>query len=612
MSGLVGWIDFRHDLGTQESVIHAMTNTMQSRGPDAKGIWISRNAALGHRALTVSGLPAEQPLQERIGTETVAVAVAGDIYNLPELAREIEGAGGLLKTGGSPEVLLQAYLLWGDRFVDRVNGVFGFAIWDGRTQKVLLGRDRLGIKPLYYYEYPGGILFASVPKGIMANPRFKARLDLHALPIALQPRLAMPGETPLAGLREVPPGHVLTYAESGLTRRRYWRLTSEPHHDSFDDTARRVRDLLDDVVGRQLTSAGPLSAMLSGGVDSTSIAALAVRRLRQDDADRTLDTYCIQFESDPAHFVATELRPDVDAPYAAAAADFIGSRHHTLTATVHDLLDVVRATRSARDLPGWGQFDASMYLLFRQIRNSSAVALTGEAADEVFGGYPYFFKQDVVERARFPWLGDGPRLSRYLSPELTALIKPEEDERARYSQLMSDVPRLPGEDAENARMREIFYLGLSGPLAVILDRKERMSASLGLDVRVPFCDHRLVEYAWNVPWAMKSKGGVKGLLKAAMADVLPPGTVNRKKSAYPHVQNPSYDRTLIREALWIVNDKASPLAGLFDTAGMNGLIRQISANAIRSELPGGSNQAALLIQLVELHNWVHEYGVSLG
>lgn len=611
VSGLVGWVDFRQDLSREESVIQGMTDSMQNRGPDGKGTWVSRSAVLGHRDLATSPVHGEQPLEFRVGESSVTVTVAGSIYNRRDLAADIEGAGGTLRNQADAELFLQAYLLWGNRFVERVNGVFGFAIWDGRTQRVVLGRDRVGIKPLYYYEYAGGIVFASVPKGIMANPRFTARLDPHALPIALQPRLALPGETPLAGLREVPPGHVLTYTESGLTRDRYWQLTSEPHSDSFDETAHHVRELLEDAVGRQMTTDGSLGAMLSGGVDSTSVAALAMARLRGIAPGRALDTYCVQFESDPAHFVATELRPDVDAPYAAAAAEFMGTRHHTLTATVEDLLDAIPATRRARDLPGWGQFDASMYLLFREIQGNSAVALTGEAADEVFGGYPYFSKQDVIERQDFPWLGDGPKLSRYLSPELTSLVNPEEDERARYSQLISQVPRLPGEDAEDARMREIFYLGLSGPLSVILDRKERMSASVGLDVRVPFCDHRLLEYVWNVPWSMKSQGGVKGLLKAAMADVLPPSTVNRKKSAYPHVQNPTYDQTLIRAATWIVNNSASPLAEMFDAARLNRLIGQISNNAVKAELPGGSNQAALLIQLVELHKWVDEYGVSL-
>ncbi|MFI6105987.1 asparagine synthase (glutamine-hydrolyzing) [Streptomyces sp. NPDC051310] len=611
MSGLVGWVDFHHDLSTEEPVVHAMTDSMRNRGPDTKGTWVSRTAALGHRDLLTTAVHGEQPFTARIGEHPVTVAVAGTLYNRREIAAGIEAAGGNPGERTDAELFLQAYLLWGNRFVERVDGDFGFAVWDGRTERLVLGRDRVGIKPLYYYAYDGGIVFASVPKGITANPRFTARLDLRALPVALQPRLALPGETPLLGLYEVPPGHVLTYTRSGLAKDRYWQLTSAPHGDSFEATARRVRELLEDAVERRTATDGPLGAMLSGGVDSTSVAALAVRRLRRTGSGRELDTYCVQFASDPDHFVATELRPDVDAPYAAAAAAFMGSRHHTLTATVEDLLDVIPDTRRARDLPGWGQFDASMYLLFREMRGNGTVALTGEAADEVFGGYPYFFKQDVVGRRHFPWLGDGPKLSRYLSPELTALVDPEEDERARYSEIVAQVPRLDGEDPENARMREVFHLGLAGPLSVILDRKERMSSHNGLDVRVPFCDHRLLEYVWNVPWSLKSRGGVKGLLKAAMADVLPPDTVHRRKSAYPHVQNPEYDRTLVRAASWIANDAASPLAGLFDTARLNGLIEQIRNNAIDAELPGGSNQAALLIQLVELHTWVDEYGVSL-
>jgi asparagine synthase (glutamine-hydrolysing)/putative beta-lactam synthetase len=612
MSGLVGWIDFRRDLVKYEEVIHAMTDTMRERGPDTKGVWISCNAALGHRGLSTAGpVNGTQPLRLETGRGTVVVAHTGEIYNSRDLARDIESSGEALRTGSTAELLGHAFLLWGSEFVTRVNGAFSFAIWDVRAQRLVLGRDRMGVKPLYYCEHSDGVLFASEPKGIMANPLFEARLDITSLPIVLQPRLALPGETPLAGLAEVPPATVVTCAEAGLSRRRYWRLTSRPHHDSFDETARHVRHLLEDTVGRQLATGVPLGAMLSGGIDSTSVAALAMRALREEAPDRALETYCVQFESDPAHWVATELRPDIDAPYAAAAAEFIGSRHTTLTATTQDLLDAIPATRRARDLPGWGQFDASMYLLFQRMRSGCTVALTGEAADEVFGGYPYFFKQDLIRGGHFPWLGNGPKLSDYLSPEITSLVDPEEDERARYSQLISQVPRLPGEDAENARMREMFFLGLSGPLAVILDRKERMSMSVGLDVRVPFCDHRLVEYVWNVPWSMKSRGGVKGLLKAAMADLLPASTVNRKKSAYPHVQNPEYDQTLIREASWIVNDKASSLGWMFDTERMNGLIQRIAADELNSELPGGSNPAALLIQLVEMRNWVDTYKVSV-
>ncbi|GAA3753217.1 asparagine synthase (glutamine-hydrolyzing) [Salinactinospora qingdaonensis] len=612
MSGLVGWIDLQRDLSRHGDVVHAMTERMRNRGPDGKGTWLSPHAALGHRELATSGVPAhEQPLCVETNAGPVTATHIGRFDNADELRRDIESAGGIVRNGTDTELLLHAFLLWGTDLLDRVHGGFAFAIWDGRTRQLFLARDRLGVKPLYYFAYPGGLLFGSEPKAIMANPHFEARLDLHALPIVLQPRLAMPGETPLAGLHEVPPAHVLTYSQAGLSHRRYWELTSHPHPHSFEKTARHVRELLEEIIGRQLSTAAPMGAMLSGGIDSTSVAALAMQALGHRAPDSDLATYCVRFENDAEPFVATELRPDVDAPYASAAAEFLGTRHTTLSATTHDLLEVIPETRRARDLPGWGQFDASMYLLFQRMRRDCTVALTGEAADEVFGGYPYFFKPEVLQRNRFPWLGDGPKLVDFLSPELTALVKPEEDERERYAQLLARVPRLPGEDAENARMREVFFLGLAGPLSVILDRKERMSMALGLDVRVPFCDHRLLEYVWNVPWQLKCTGGVKGLLKAAMADVLPQATLQRKKSAYPHVQHSEYDRMLIRQASWIVNDSQSRLAWMFDTERFNELIRRISANELNSELPGGSNQAGLLIQLVEMHNWVDEYQVSV-
>jgi asparagine synthase (glutamine-hydrolysing) len=613
VSSLVGWVDFQRDLSRQQNTVRSMAETMRKRGPDVGGTWVSLHAALGFRGFsTGEAIDDNPPMRVDTGDGTVAVALVGHIYNAPELRREIEAAGGLFRTGSDAEVLLWAFLTWDDHCIDRLDGMFGFSVWDGRRRRLLLGRDRLGMKPLYYYDYPGGLLFASEPKGILANPLFTPRLDVRALPIVLQPRLALPGETPLVGLHEVPPAHALIFSEQGLSQRRYWQLASVPHLDSWEQTTARVRELMTNIVRRQVPTSVPCGAMLSGGVDSTSVASLAARLLRKRSSDQTLATFCVQFASDRAHFVPTELRPDVDAPYAAAAAGILGTSHTTLTLTTEDLAAAVPATRQARDLPGWGQFDASMFLLFQEMRRHCAVALTGEAADEIFGGYPYFFDSELINRDHFPWLGDGPRLSDFLTPELRAEINPREDERARYSQLRSAVPRLPGEDPENARMREIFYFGLAGPLAVILDRKERMSMAHGLEIRVPFCDHRLIEYVWNVPWRMKSAGGVKGLLKAALADVIPPGTMSRKKSAYPHVQSPQYDEALLTEATRIVNYREGSVAAMFDRPRLAALIERIRANELRSRLPGGASAAQLMLPIVELQTWIDDYRVSLA
>lgn len=619
MGGLVGWVDFRGGLAGQEKLLRRMTATLAHRGPDGQDVWLSDHAGLGHCHLAVDEAQgAAQPmcLDAGDGEALVAGVQTGALYNHEELRRDLEQRGSRFSGRSATEVLLRAYRQWGADVVDRLEGMFAFAIWDAGRRRLLLGRDRFGMKPLYYHALPGGLLFASEPKGIMAHPGFTPRLDLDRLPMVLQPRLALPGETPLAGLQELPAAHLLTVTGAGTATRRYWRLVSEPHGDDFAATAGRVRGLLEDSVARQVGAGAALGAMLSGGIDSTSVAALASATRWRARPDASLSTFCLRFGGDAAHFQPTELRPDVDAPFAAEAAAFLGCRHESVTADASDLLAVIPATRRARDLPGWGQFDASMYLLFRQMRRDCKVVLTGEAADEVFGGYPHFFKPEVLKAPGFPWMGDGPKLSACLSPELTARLDPVADEAARLDAVLADVPRLAGEDPAEARMREVLYCGMAGPLSVILDRKDRMSMAHGLEVRAPFCDHQLVQYVWNVPWAMKARGGVKGLLKAAVRDLLPESTLTRKKSAYPHVQDPAYDRALLREAHRLANDPGSVIAGLFDTGRLNGLIAAVGhdpAGAMRARaFPGGSSAPHLLIQLVELGRWVEDYRVSLG
>lgn len=622
MSAIVGWVDHLRDLAARHGLLAAMTDRLAARGPHGGGIWLSAACGLGLRRLAsgAAGARSLRPLIGRVPGGEVAAVMAGAFDNREELARDLAARGAALPGMDWPPdddtaLLLAALLAFGPQAGERFDGAFAGAVWHGPSRRLHLLRDRFGVRPLYLHAYDGGALFASQPAAILANPLFRPRLDLDMLPVALQPRLTAPGETPLAGLVEVPPAHVVSVSAQGVERHRYWRLASRPHRDGFDETAARVRHLLAQAVARQAPAETPAAAMLSGGIDSTSVAALAARDRAANARAPRLATFCLRFEGDTDHFTASELRPDIDAPFAEAAARHLGTDHVTLTLAPADLADALPLTRTARDLPAWGQFDASMACLFARMARTARLGLSGEAADEIFGGYPHFFKPEVLARPGFPWAGDGVRLADYLAPEIARRCDPRGQERDRCQALLAETPRLEGEPAEEARLREVLWLGMGGPLAVILDRKERLSAAQGLELRLPFLDHHLVDYVWNVPWRLKCQGGVKGLLKAAMADLLPPATLSRRKSAYPHVQHPNYDAALIAAARRLAADAQSPVAALFDRPRLAGLIEDIArgqaARLAGTMLPGGSSLPHMLIQLVELDEWVKAYGVAV-
>lgn len=612
MSGLAGWVDFGRDLVPERATIGSMIGSLRHRGPVHTELWCDRHVALGFcasaRTLRFASFG---PALTGVADLPVAIMLDGHVTNLRALADELEAGGATPSTCAPSEILLLAYARWGIAFVEHLRGGFALALWDGAKRELLLARDRMGLKPIYWFAYSGGLLFGSEPKAIMANPLFAPRLDLAKLPILLQPRLTESGETPLVDLHEVRSAHLLHYRAGARTERRYWALESAPHQDDFDTTSARLRALLADSVADEVADETRCGAMLSGGIDSTSVTALALQPSAGRGVPISLDSYCIRLNGDGDAFTSTELRPDIDAPFAAQAAAHFQIPHHELNLSTRALLEAVPATRRARDLPGWGQFDASMYVLFGAMARGSDVGLSGEAADEFLGGYPHFFNSEIIARTGFPWLGNGLKLADYLSDEIRQHVDPREDEHARYARLAADIPRLPGEDPGNARMREIFFFGMAGPLSVVLDRKERMSAARGLDIRIPFCDHRLVQYLWNVPWDMKCRGGVKGLLKAAMGDLLPATTLERRKSAYPHVQSHEHDRALIAEAARIAADKRDPVHGFFAPGALDALIATLMASGASQNFPGGASPAYMLIHVVELSYWLADYRVSV-
>ncbi|MFC9431541.1 asparagine synthase (glutamine-hydrolyzing) [Streptomyces sp. NPDC056987] len=603
MCGIAGWIDFSRDLTLERQTVEAMTGSLQRRGPDADGVWLAPHVALGHRRLAIVDLEGgKQPMvvHPRATGAPVVLTYSGEVYNFRELRSQLTARGHRFETVSDTEVLLHAYLEWGAAFVDHLTGMFAFAIWDAGREELLLVRDRLGVKPLYYHVYDGGLLFGSEPKAVLANPLFTARTSEDKLPILFNPRLSMPWETPFTDLRQVQPGHMVHFDRVGAHETPYWRLVSREHHDDAATTAARVREILEDVVIHQLIADVPLCTLLSGGLDSSAITALAAAYQPPG-----LRSFSVDFQGADDDFHATTLRPERDTPFALAAAAHLGVEHTSLMLAPEALPEVVPETLTARDTPSLGQFDSSMYLLFRAIREQSTVALSGEAADEVFGGYPWFFDHETVWGDTFPWLGNSPRLTDCLTPDVRARIHPDEDERDRYATMLARVPRLTGESGLQARMREVLYLSLQGPLVYLLDRKDRMSMAVGLEVRVPFCDHTLLEYVWNVPWKMKvSDGREKSLLRAAVADLLPAKVLERRKSAYPATFSPAHAKT-VRAALdAVLADGDSPLAGLLDVRK----VRELAAGEGR--MMTMADNLHLLLPLIEVDRWMRSYNIS--
>ncbi|WP_369368221.1 asparagine synthase (glutamine-hydrolyzing) [Streptomyces sp. CG4] len=611
MCGITGWISFDRDLTTEATTLHAMTETMACRGPDDRGTWVQGPAALGHRRLAIIDLPGgRQPMSFETAEGTVAMVYSGEAYNFTELRRELEGRGHRFTTDSDTEVVLHGYLEWGDAVAERLNGMYAFAVWDGRSDKLVMIRDRMGIKPFYFYPTADGVLFGSEPKAILANPLARRRVTLDGLRELLV-MIKTPGHGIWDGMREVEPGTVVTVDRSGLSTRVYWRLQTRAHTDDRDTTITTVRSLLDDIVRRQLVADVPRCTLLSGGLDSSAMTAIAARQLAAQG--ERVRSFAVDFVGQTENFIADELRGTPDTPFVHDVAKLADTEHQDIVLDPQSLADPAVRERviRARDLPaGFGDMDASLLLLFRAIREKSTVALSGESADEVFGGYLQFFDEEARRADTFPWLvrfgrdfGDD---SRVLRSDVTKSLDLEGYIADGYRTAVAGVDRLDGESDFEYRMRQISHLHLTRFVRILLDRKDRMSMAVGLEVRVPFCDHRLVEYVYNAPWALKSfDGREKSLLREAAADVLPRSVYDRVKSPYPSTQDPLYARALQEQVKDLL---ARPSHRVFDLVDRDRL-----RTAAESEAPISSQAGRRgLERTLDLAQWIDAYSPEVN
>ncbi|MCL6517233.1 asparagine synthase (glutamine-hydrolyzing) [Alicyclobacillus sp.] len=614
MCGIAGWIDWERDLRHEEAVVRAMASTMACRGPDADGVYLSKSAAFGHRRLVVVD-PAggAQPMSRRFGERSYTLVYNGELYNTEDLRTQLKALGYTFQSYSDTEVLLVSYVAWGEACVDKLNGIFAFAIWDEARQRLFMARDRLGVKPLFYARRGSSFLFASELKGLLAHPLVDPVVDAEGLAevFAIGPART-PGHGIFKNVFEVRAGHALMATRDGDRTWAYWRLTSREHTDNLDTTVATVRELLVDTVERQLVSDVPVCTFLSGGIDSSIVTAIAADAYRAAGRE-PLHTFAIEFEDMEKYFKANAFQKSIDAPYAIRVAEHVGTVHHRVVFSMREMTSHLLTPLAWRDVPGMCDIDVSMYLFCREIKRTHTVALTGEAADEVFGGYPWFHREESLRADTFPWSLRLRDRVAILSEELKSWIRPYEYVADRYREALNEVPALPGEDPHEARVREIGYLSITRFLPTLLDRKDRMSMGASLEARVPFCDHRLVEYVFNVPWAMKAcDGEIKGLLRRAARGMLPDDVLYRKKSPYPGTPNPEYLEATRARCLEVLDDPASPLRPLVDVGA-------IQALAEASHQPGehrpwfgqilGTPQ--LFHYLVEIDEWMRRYHVRL-
>lgn len=618
MCGIAGFCDFhrdyREDPGTWYPVLQRMGRIQRHRGPDGEGVLLQRHIGLSHVRLSILDPEGGSQPMVREGQlpdgHRAAIVFNGEIYNSPALRLELKGYGVRFETTCDTEVILLGYLLRGIDFVRKLNGIFAFAIWDESLERLFLVRDRLGVKPLFYSTPGNALVFSSELKGILAYPGISPEADREGLCeiFGLGPAKTY-GKGVFRGIHEILPGHILEYRGSDLRLYPYWQLESRPHQDSWEETVSHTRYLITDAIRLQMLSDVPICTFLSGGVDSSIVTAVCSAERKKQG--KTLDTYSFDFRDNDRNFKANSFQPTQDRPWVDRMVDFCGSTHHYLECCNEDLYEYLFRAVDARDLPCMADVEASMLYFCQLVAKNHKVTLTGECADEIFGGYPWFHKKECFDADIFPWSMDfGPR-KMLLRDEILEVLPLEEYARNAYETTLSQVPLLPGESPMEKRRREISYLNLRWFMQTLLDRMDRTSMHTGLEARVPFADHRIVEYLWNVPWDMKCKDGVvKGLLREAARGLLPEEVLFRKKSPYPKTYDPAYEGLLRKELLQVLSDPTQPLVELVDPIKVHKFIEMPSdyGRPFYGQLMAGPQ---LLAYLLQINYWLRTYKIRI-
>ncbi len=588
-------------------ILDAMLSTMLHRGPDGTGSFMERECCLLHSRLAIID-PAggAQPMALSWAGEEYVITYNGELYNTNEIRADLTALGHEFLTHSDTEVVLHAYAQWGAKCVDRFNGIFAFGVWEKKKKRLFLARDRMGVKPLFYTMLTDGMLFSSEIKTLFAYPDVPRELDSEG---AAQIIMLGPGRIPGSGvfrnIFELEPGCCGYYSRGDWNWWRYWKLKDREHTDTFEDTVDKVRWLVTDAIRRQMVSDVPIGTFLSGGLDSSLISAVCAGALK--DRGEQLPTFSVDYENNEKYFVPGKFQPNSDNSYIRIMEQTLGCKHHWTVLTPQDLLNQLECATIARDLPGMADVDFSLLAFCREIRKEVKMALSGECADEIFGGYPWYRDPEIRAFQGFPWAQNTGLRTAFLNRDIK--IDPDDFVNDHYQRTIAGCDILPGTSEQEKRMKEMVNLNQAWFMQTLLDRKDRMSMACGLEVRVPFCDYRIAEYLYGVPWEYKDYSGQeKGLLRRAMEGILPKEVLGRKKSPYPKTYDPRYTEAVSALLKQLLERNDAPIYALVDK---NALSKLLSADFTWPWYGQLMKQPQTIAFMLQINFWMEHYGIKI-
>lgn len=604
MCGIAGILSQNIDLREREPLIRDISESLKLRGPDGFGEYTKPYVTLIHRRLSV--IDPEKGAQPMSFGKYV-IAYNGEIYNTQEIKNDLLAKGYSFDTQCDTEVVLKAYCEWKEKCCEKLNGIFAFAIWDDGEHSLFVCRDRIGVKPLFYSRKNGVFAFASRIKSLLLIPEISAEVDENGLNEIFMLGPAKPiGSAVFKDISELPPASYMTVKNGNFIIKQYWRLTAMEHTDNEAQTIEKTHFLVTDAIKRQLVSDVPLCTFLSGGLDSSIISEIASREyLKRGDR---LTTYSVDYTDNDKFFKASVFQPNKDSDYINLISDYIKSQHKNIVLDNKAVALVLKESTEARGLPGFTDVDSSLMLFCREVKREHTVALSGECADEIFGGYPWYHNKDILFEDTFPWSRSTDVRKSILKDGL--LKNADEFVRSKYLETVSKTDYLESDGKTERRMREMFMLNMDWFMQTLLMRKDAMSMESSLEVRVPFCDYRIAEYAYNMPWSLKSLNGrEKGILRKAFENELPEEIVYRKKSPYPKTYNPVYFNEVCRLTREVLADKDCPLYEMLNTKKLEELMENPDAltEPWYGQLMKGPQ---VLAYVVQIYYWIKEYKVK--